>query len=229
MKAYRKISKLGKVNIPILDIRPTQFQIYLDKIYNHENEEGILGLIRIILNGDLIVPSLKQDHKTLINRRKNKYFSDLVRLVILKDNFSIYVVAGTHRLIALWLANQLYKTRDYLDVKEYDLAKIKDLDQFGQWRKDEFIFQKIKGSDVGEPYKEFDIEKYQKGFDNQFTAEYGGKRIFIERCVNSWKELFFKNKPFVIKRLNYLINKNLIKNKKDILVARDIINKIGDY
>ena len=81
-------------------------------------------------------------------------------------------MAGTHRLIALWLANQLYKTRDYLDVKEYDLAKIKDLDQFGQWRKDEFIFQKIKGSDVGEPYKEFDIEKYQKGFDNQFTAEY---------------------------------------------------------
>ena len=191
--------------------------------------KGFLGLIRIILKGDLIVPIPKQDHKALINRRKNKYFSDLVRLVILKDDPLIYVVAGTHRLIALWLANQLYKTRDYLDAQEYDLAKIKDLDQFSQWRKNEFILQKIKGSDIGEHYKGFDIEKYQKGFDNQFTAEHGGKRIFIERCINSWKELFFKNKPFVIKRLNYLINKNLIKNKKDILIARDIINKMGDY
>jgi len=124
MKAYKKESRSGIDRIAISDIKPTQFQIYLDKIYNFEKQEGLLGLIDIIKNNNLIVPLFKEDPQEIVNRRENEYFSDLVRLAVLKGDSSIYAIAGTHRLVAISIANLLYKTRNYLEAKEYDLAII---------------------------------------------------------------------------------------------------------
>jgi len=113
MSIYRKESKIGKYDIPISEIKPTQFQLYLDKIFDPETQKGIPGLIQTILDNNLILPSPKEDSKELKNRRKGKHFSDLIRLVILKNHKSIYAMAGTHRIAALFIANQLYQTRDY--------------------------------------------------------------------------------------------------------------------
>lgn len=224
MKVYRKKSKIGKIKIPILELKFTQFQLYLDKIFDLENQEGVLSLIRIILEGDLILPPPKEDSRDLINRRPGKYFSDLIRLVSLEKKGPIYVMAGTHRITAMLIANWLYKTRDYLNAKEYDIAHIDTLEDLNSWRAEEFVLQKVKGSNMGKTYAGFDIRKYQKGFDNQFTAKYGGKRIFVKRCVFSWEDLINRNAASMIKRLKYSLSQNLIKNRKEIKIANDIIN-----
>ena len=211
MEIYRKKSKLGTTDISILDIKPTQFQLYLDRIFNPETQEGIPGLIQIILEGGLILPPPVEDLKELKNRRIGKYFSNLIRLVALEKATPIYAIAGAHRIAAISIANWLYKTRDYLNKKEYDLANIRYLNELNDWRAEEFVLQKVRGSNIGQPYRGFDIRKYQKGFDNQFTAKYGGKRIFIKTRVHSWEELVLQNTSSIIKRFEYLLSKNLIK------------------
>lgn len=222
MEIYRKKSKLGTTDISILDIKPTQFQLYLDRIFNPETQEGIPGLIQIILEGGLILPLSKEGPKELKNRRIGEHFSDLIRLVTLEKTMPIYVMAGTHRIVALLISNWLYQTRNYLDKKEYDLANIKNLGELNRWRAEEFALQQVKGSNIGQSYKGFDIRKYQKGFDNQFTAKYGGKRVFVKTRVHSWEQLVFQNTPSMIKRFEYLLSKNLIKQQKDILIVKDI-------
>lgn len=224
MEIYRKKSKAGKINILISETKPTQFQLYLDKIFDPETQEGIPELIKTILEGKLILPSPRKDPKELMNRRKNKCFSDLARLMTLGKNKSIYAIAGTHRIAAILIANWLYKTKDYLDAKEYDLASIKNLAEFNNWRSNEFVLQKIKGSNIGQSYKGFEINKYQKGFDSQFTAKYGGKRIFVKKCIYSWEELILKNANTMTTRLKYMLSKNLIEKQKDISIAKDIIS-----
>lgn len=224
MKIYRKKSKLGKFNIPVFEITPTQFQLYLDKVFNPETQEGLPGLILLIINGGLMIFSSKEDPAELSNRRSERCFSDLVRLVAFQNNPSVYAIAGTHRLAAISLANRLYKTRDYLRGEEYDLAEIGSLNEFKDWRNKEFALQKIKGSPIGQPYESFNFIERQKGFDIQVTAENGGKRIFVKKCVNSFEELILKNAPSLIKRLNYLLKNNLIKKKEEVLIAKDIIS-----
>lgn len=224
MEIYRKKSKLGLVDFPITDIKPTQFQLYLDRIFDPENQEGILGLIRIILEDGIISPLPKQDAQGLANRRKNKYFSDLIRLVVWGSNSAIYAIAGNHRLASFFIAHKIYQTRNYIKSEEYDLAKISNLNELRAWRKDEFVLQKIKGSNVGKPYEVFDIRKYQKGFDIQFTAKYGGKRIFVKKYIESWEDLIKENTPVLIRRLKTTLSRNWIKNKEEILIAKDIIH-----
>ena len=224
MNIYREKSKLGTIDIPISDIKPTQFQLYLDKVFNTETQKGITGLIQIIIDGGLISPSPREDPKELKNRRVGKYFSDLIRLVTLKKVTPIYAIAGTHRIIAILIANWLYKTRDYLNAKEYDLANIKNLEELNKWRVEEFILQKVKGNNIGQPYRGFDIRKYQKGFDNQYTAKCGGKRIFVKTRIRSWEQLVFQNASSMTKRFKYLLSKNLIKKQKEIIITRDIIS-----
>ena len=219
---YRKKSKPGEINLNLSDLKPTQYQLYLDKIFNPKNQEGIPGMMLTVLGGKLIIPPPKEDPLGLINRRQGKLFSDLARLIILKDDSSIYVMAGAHRLASITIANLLYKTRDYLDAKEYDLASIDNLQELNRWRINEFVLQRVKENNIGKHYKGFNIKKYQKGFNNQYTAECGGKRVFIKRCVFSWEELIFQNAPSIVKRFKYLLSKNLIRNKKDILITKDI-------
>lgn len=224
MEIYRKKSKPGTIDISISDIKPTQFQLYLDRIFDPETQEGIPGLIQIILEGDLILPPPKGDPKELKNKRIGKHFSDLIRLVTLEKPTPIYAIAGTHRIVAILITNWLYQIRDYLDAREYDLANINNLKVLNHWRAEEFVLQKVKGNNIGQPYTGFDIRRCQKGFDNQFTAKYGGKRIFVKTRVRSWEQLVFQNTPSMIKRFKYLLSKNLIKKQKEIIIAKDIIS-----
>jgi hypothetical protein len=224
MEIYRKKSIPGKIDLPIAKIKPTQFQLYLDRIFDPETQKGILGLINLIRKDHLILPSPKEDPPELVNRRKGRYFSDLIRLATLQKPTSIYAIAGTHRIVAILLAHWLYGTRNYLKAEEYDLANIKNLKEFNQWRTDEFVLQKVKGSNIGKHYRGFDLRKYQKGFHNQFTAKYGGKRIFVKIHIHSWEELIFQNALSLIKRLHSLLSQKSIKNQEEILIAKDIIH-----
>lgn len=223
-KTFRKKSKIGKISILISDIKPTQFQLYLDRIFNPDTQEGIPGLVKLIKNGGLIIPQLKGDPQKAINRRKNKRFSDLVRLVFWKNNNSIYAIAGTHRIVAIWIANSLYGTRDFLDVEEYDIASIDNLKAFNKWRKDEFAMQKMKNSNIGWHYRGFDILNYQKGFDNYFTSEYGGKRIFVKKYIYSWEDFISENSFLAAQRLEDVFLKGLVKDKQEALISADIIS-----
>lgn len=223
-KAFREKSKIGEINIPILGIKPTQFQLYLDRIFNPNTQEGIPGLVKLIKKGSLIISQPKKDPQKAINRRGNKRFSDLARLVFWTDDNSIYAIAGTHRIAAIWIANSLYGTRDFLGIGEYDIANIDNLEALNEWRKEEFAMQKTKNSNIGRHYRGFDIQNYQKGFDNYFTPEYGGKRIFVEKRVYSWEDLIAQNSFLIIKRLKYALSKNLIKNLQEKLISADIIS-----
>lgn len=215
---------LEKINISISDIKPTQFQLYLDRIFNPDTQEGIPGLAKLIKKGGLIIPQPKEDPQKAINRREDKRFSDLARLVLWVGDNSIYAIAGTHRIAAIWIANSLYGTRDFLGVGEYDIAKIDNLETLDEWRKDEFAMQKMKNSNTGRHYRGFDIHNYQKGFDNYFTSEYGGKRIFVKKYIYSWEDFIAENSSLVMRRLEDVLLRGLVKDKQEASISADIIS-----